>query len=1523
MVQRALRHLLDGLGLVVVAVVALFFGALIHVRTPCGLRAVTHAVNEALRGTFRGSVEIRRIHTLGADGLTGLDATVLSPSGKPLIWATGVDVRADVPKLVQDAILGGAPLEIRLTQVSVEHVAVDLSVDEGPDRSRVLAIADAFAAKKTTPKNAPSGPPPSVLLDAILVQHAWVYGQPTSGFVLDAEARDVHASFRVDAKGVALRVPEGSLLARNPLPGIGIALRAGGALVVPTDGELVAHVVLAGSARGERDPRSVAFVGEAKLAGTELEARVGVPTTEASLLKAVEARLPLRGAMALHAEARGRIDGHLEARARANLGDGALDVHGHGTWSREPSAELGFAATGFALTSFARDAPSSRLGLEGTARLELESGGAPTVDADVVLAPDSHIAEQPLPPTQLHATLDQTGLVIADLLADEPGARTKAHAELPRGGLLTFASRTEVKLGALTRAAPAHLNARGTAALTTRGTLDPSTQDLVASATLTGRDLEARGTRAAELRVAVAANGAVRAPRLHVDLEGKRLRLGETRALGRFDVSTDLTLTNGITLRNTRANARTRGESLSATIPTLHIHGAEWLLEDARVEGLGTTLVARGSKSGRVVSASAHVDDLDLGRLARLVGDPEISGHLALDTNVRLAGNEAEGDVRLALRDASLPGIPRASATVDASLHARRGRVDLDLVVGDAISARTKVESLELHGPALDASTWPGADGHGWLDADIDLTRLADAIPKLKDADYTLTAGRAHVQAGFSHERRARLPSVDVALSTRGLALRSRAAGRGVHGLDVAAEARVDGTTGHTALSTRLFDAHGALILADAKGELPLDLVAEGASFERLRDAWLVRPFGARIASTERNLSDLNVFFDTRGVAGTGSFLLTVDGSPRAPNLRLDVAARELKPTGAAATSVLDAALVYDGKSADLLATLTSGDGVARLDARGLADLAHVLGGRPFETLPWRADAVASFERFALASVPSPSGIRVRGLLDGKISIADLHHDAKLDVSLDATALTVAQAPIPRVAIRARAGGGEAHAQVRVDQPDGFAQASGHVGLAWAAELVPKVDKSRSLEARIEAKSFRAAVLAPFTAQLLTDLDGRIDGTAALRADADLTNVTAEGMLVARDFSFVLAAVGQEYRDVGAKLTVERGGIVHVDEVHASDGIGRLTGAAVARFDGLTFVGANAVLHIPKTSPMDVVTEGQSLGDAYGDVSVSMRNVRMTKTLDVHVDVPTLHLNLLESAGRHVQELKARDDVHVGLVRNGRLVELALTKVKAASESKSDPKDDTSTSIAVSLGRDVELRRGSQVVVQLTGTPRIRIANGRTEVLGQVQLTSGSIDLSGRKFTVEKGTVTFGQDPKNPIVIATATWTAADRSRVYADFVGPIRTGKLTLRSEPARTQSEILTLIAFGTTDGPSDASNSRGTSTTQGTQVATAVGAGTITEGFDAALDGVTGLRTQTRIDATNAQNPRPELEVQVSRDVSLRFAYVLGTPPPSEPDKSLGTVIFRFAPNWSLSTTVGDKGKATMDTMWQYRY
>ena len=1515
---RIVRVTFATLGLALVALVALVVGTLLHLGTPSGLRAVAWGVNEGTREVFRGRLEVRHIESFGTRGLRGLDARVLSPSGDTLAWVSGASARASLPAMVHGALFGDGPMVLSLDELIIDHVAVDVSAIEGPSKTTVLALADAFAMRVQTPSAPDGGPAPTVEIARIFVHHAWIYGRPTKTLAVDAELRNLEAAFRRDSNALDVRLFGTELLARQVL-GTALTARTTAALVLPTNADLLAHATATGTLAG------VPLAAEASLLeGGRFEARAAIPVTDGRALAVVLPQLPLQGPVALRAEAKGRLEGPAELDAKIRIGAGAIAAHVDAILGKDLHAQVAVEAKRIEIVSFSAKAPPSLLGLSAVARLHAPADGAPTGVVHATLADGSQIADQVLPPIRIDASLDAAGRLVADLLAAEPGARTSAHAELPKGAPLTFATATEVDLAALARAARP---GRGTASVATHGTLDLATLALDARAHVDARALEVGSVRLAGLGADVTARGNASSPSLHAELQGTRLRVGKTQILRRFEASTDLSVDDGLTFRASRISAQSRGERLDISAPVVSVRGDEAHVHGARIEGLGSPIVADATRRGGHLAAHVRADDLDLGRLGRLVEEPALSGRVSLNVDLHLDDREVEGDVRVSIRDATLPTLPHVRASIDASLHSRQGRLDLDVDLGGALQARARLEHLTLHGPALSIDSWKRAEGHGYVFADADLARLGDSVPALTTLPFRLVGGRAKVQGGILHDPSGLLPSVDVAVSTRGLVLAARTeaskpASVALRGMDVAAEARIDGTVGATALSARLLDARGVLVFLDAKGEIPIEALLAGASLDDLKATWLTRPMGLRVTARERNLTDL-AFLSDLGLTGRASFDFSLEGTPNAPRLRLDLSGTNLKPRGSNLASSLEAACRYDGKTANVDATWTAKEGNARIEARAVADVAHLLAGKAVGAWPWKADATATFVHFPLALVPTAREIRVRGALDGKVSLVDLHNDAKLDVSVDATSVTVAQAPIPHIRIRASVRDGLAEGHVRVEQTDGYAELVGSAGLAWAAELVPKIDPSRPLAARFDAKAFRAAVLSPFTTNVLADLDGRIDGSAKVRADADGKNVHAEGTIVAKDFSFVLSAVGQEYRDVGATVRFMPSGVLRIDDVHASDGSGKVTGAAVARFDNLAFVAANGLLRIPKASSIDLVTEGQSLGEVYGDVSMSVRNIRATKTLDVQVDLPSLHLKLLESAGRQVQELKARPDVRVGFVRGGILVPLALVTKKPVVEETETSKDTSTIAIAVRLGRDVEVRRGAQVAVQLTGTPVVHISGGRTNVTGQLQLTGGAIDLSGRKFIVDKGTVTFGQDPKNPVVVATATWTAADKSRVFADFVGPIRTGKLTLRSEPARTQSEILTLIAFGTTDGPSDAPTNRGKAPSQGTQVATTLGGGALTEGFDSALDGLTGIRTQTRIDATNANNPRPELEVQVSRDISLRFAYVLGTPPPSEPDKSLGTVIFRFAPNWSLSTTVGDKGKATIDTMWQYRY
>src|SRR5205814_343096 len=111
----------------------------------------------------------------------------------------------------------------------------------------------------------------------------------------------------------------------------------------------------------------------------------------------------------------------------------------------------------------------------------------------------------------------------------------------------------------------------------------------------------------------------------------------------------------------------------------------------------------------------------------------------------------------------------------------------------------------------------------------------------------------------------------------------------------------------------------------------------------------------------------------------------------------------------------------------------------------------------------------------------------------------------------------------------------------------------------------------------------------------------------------------------------------------------------------------------------------------------------------------------------------------------------------------------------------------------------------------------------------------GTLDVSGKRFDIDKGIVTFSGEPTNPTVFATAVWKAPDGSYIYADYTGPVKSGNIALRSEPPLTQDEIVALLVFGTTQGPNAPSTGGADSTTK----AIGTAAGVATQPLNKALD------------------------------------------------------------------------------------
>jgi len=258
-----------------------------------------------------------------------------------------------------------------------------------------------------------------------------------------------------------------------------------------------------------------------------------------------------------------------------------------------------------------------------------------------------------------------------------------------------------------------------------------------------------------------------------------------------------------------------------------------------------------------------------------------------------------------------------------------------------------------------------------------------------------------------------------------------------------------------------------------------------------------------------------------------------------------------------------------------------------------------------------------------------------------------------------------------------------------------------------------------------------------------------------------------------------------------------------------------------------------------------------------------------------------------------------------------------------AREEKTRAADARRIEITTHIGNDVEVKRGVDLKVGLEGQPVVTITD-KVHVSGQISLKkNGLLDVQGKSFEIEKGTITFvGDDPENPQVVVTAGWTAPEGTRIYADYIGPLKTGKVKLRSEPPRPQADIVALLLFGNVEGQSGAPGQSAANSATTTAVSAA--GGVAAQPINHALDQFGVHSVAARVDTSQAASPKPEVELQIAKNISVQLAVVIGTPPPGvNPDTTLLTLNWRLLRSLTVATTVGNLGSSFVDMVWERRY
>jgi translocation and assembly module TamB len=659
------------------------------------------------------------------------------------------------------------------------------------------------------------------------------------------------------------------------------------------------------------------------------------------------------------------------------------------------------------------------------------------------------------------------------------------------------------------------------------------------------------------------------------------------------------------------------------------------------------------------------------------------------------------------------------------------------------------------------------------------------------------------------------------------------------------------------------------------------------------------------------------VALGTLPVEGDVALHGTLRGTPRAPRLALTAEGSDLIPRGAA-TCVrrvgLEAKVGYDGEKADVHLTAShAGSEVLDAGATVRVSAAQALAGAP---LAWTASGDVDLARFPLDTVAAFVGKPIAGDLSGRVALRELHRDASLAADLDLRDLSLDRTDFPRGKVHVVLRDGTLDATARLDQADGHAETRARGAVTWGAALAPALDLGRPIDVALRAQNFRANAAMPFVQGAVSALDGRIDTDAKIHVAPGAEDGTMSGAIVLRDGVFDSPQIGQQFHGVRGSVIMKPWGTIRFDDFAAQAPTGRLLGSAQAVLRGLQLDHASASVRIPSGESIPITVEGVPFGRASGRVDAQAKMSPDGKRLDVLVDVPTLSVDLPPTTAHAVQPLDPDPAVRIGLRDGDDFIAIPLGPPKAPRKAS-----DLAIHAVVQLG-EVQLKRDTTVDIVAEGEPIIDVGE-ETRVRGQIRLSRGQIELQGKQFNIDRGVVSFvGDKPSDPLILATATWEAPDKTRVIADFSGHVSSGKLTLRSEPALTESQILALILFGSPDA-SFGTPPPGQQESTGVRVASMAG-GILTQGINKAISGITSADITTRIDTSNASNPRPELDVQLSKSVSASLGYKLGVPGPGEnPDRTELTLDWRIIRNWSLSATVGDQGSTALDMVWRLRY
>ncbi len=379
------------------------------------------------------------------------------------------------------------------------------------------------------------------------------------------------------------------------------------------------------------------------------------------------------------------------------------------------------------------------------------------------------------------------------------------------------------------------------------------------------------------------------------------------------------------------------------------------------------------------------------------------------------------------------------------------------------------------------------------------------------------------------------------------------------------------------------------------------------------------------------------------------------------------------------------------------------------------------------------------------------------------------------------------------------------------------------------------------------------------------NLDLRADGHMQLKLlESFNPDLHASGVV---DFAVLARGTVSAPRLVG-RATVVNGALTNIN---FPNGLSNMNGALLFNQDRMQIQSFTATSGGGNLTFTGFVTYGNGMGF---NISAAAKDVRlrypqgMSSTLDANLRLTgsTTAATLAGTAQVTRFSMSPQFDLAAFLVRSRQTPEVAnpaspLNNLRLDLHVTSTPDLQVSTTMAKVSG-DVDLN--------------VRGSAARPALLGRINVTEGQVTFNGATYQLERGDISFSNPVRiEPVVDMEMTTRVRDYD-ITLGFHGPVDHMSVTYRSDPPVPTTDIISLLAFGTTR--EEAAMTTGPNPTFAESASNAILGQALSEAQTSRVQRLFGVsRVKIAPETTGAEtnpNARVTIEQQVSKDFTITY-------------------------------------------------